>query len=175
MTRTLKVKADSTADDAVYLCIETAWQSRHSEAVNYLLSRLPFQPKYSWFQDMFWLIDSLTTYDYDKPGREQIKTPDRFLFKDKIGDCDDYSTLWLALLYRLGVTAWPKIVNYGRDKYWDHIYVIVPLQKSRKGKDMIILDNVYGKFRFKFDKEVDHLSAKVFKDTKRTFYGISFN
>lgn len=174
--KSVTVKKDSTADDAVNLCIETAYQFRNSKAVNYLLSKLPFKNKLSWFEDMFWLIDSMTTYQYDKPGREQIKTPDRFLFQDQVGDCDDYSTLWLAILYRLGVTAYPKIVNYQEDKHWDHIYVIVPIKgKRRNGKDYIVLDNVYGKYHFKFNTEVEHVDSKVFRDKKRSFYGINFN
>jgi hypothetical protein len=162
------VKQNSTADDAVRLVIETAWAFRNSRAVNYLLDQLPYSPRLSWFENMFWLIDKLTEYKFDEPNREQVKTPDRFLLNDRNGDCDDYSTLWLALMYRVGVKAFPKIVNYNEDDTWDHIYVIVP-QKDKKKP--LILDNVYGKYYYKFNVEVSHMKSKVFETKKRKFYG----
>jgi len=162
MKTTTLIKSKSTAIDAVKLAQKVAWQERNSQAVLSLLAKVPFQSTLSWLKEMFWLIDSLTEYKYDDPGREQIKTPDRFLLKDSYGDCDDYSTLWLAILNHLGIEAQPKIVDYESDGYWDHIYVIVPV----KNRAYIVLDNVAGKFRGTFNVEVERKDEKVFRPYK---------
>lgn len=152
------IKTNSTAIDAVKLCIAVAEREKNSAAVRMLLTKVPFMPRLSWFEEMFWLIDSLVDYRYDDAGREQIKTPDRLL-KDKAGDCDDYSTLWLALLNSVGIKAMPKIVDYEDDGYWDHIYVIVPV----KDGDYLVLDNVVGKFRRLFNTEVEYVDSRIFR------------
>jgi Transglutaminase-like domain len=93
---------------------------------------------------------------------EQIKTPDLFLLIDKQGDCDDYATLWMAILHAVDVKAQPKIVDYESDGYWDHIYVIVPI----KDRGYLTLDNVAGKFRKTFNVEVDRKDEKIFRNYK---------
>jgi transglutaminase-like putative cysteine protease len=156
------IKKKSTAIDAVKLIQQVAWAERNSAAVQKLLKEVPFEPRLSWFEKMFWHIDKLTKYEYDDPGREQIKTPDRFLH-DGTGDCDDYSTLWLAILNHVDVLAQPKIVDYENDGYWDHIYVIVPA----KGRNYLVLDNVAGKFRGTFNVEVERKNERVFRPYKK--------
>lgn len=154
------IKKNASAEDTVRLAQQVAWDERNSDAVNLVLQKFPFQPTLDWFKKVFWYIDSVTDYKYDDEGREQVKTPDRFLLKDKNGDCDDYATNWKAILNNVGVEAWFKIVDYEDDGYWDHIYVIVPL----KGTDeYITLDNVAGKFRKTFNVEVEHKTEKIFK------------
>jgi transglutaminase-like putative cysteine protease len=155
------IKKDSSAIDAVKLIQVMAWQERDSAAVQKLLKAIPFQPRLSWFEQMFWHIDSLTDYKYDDPGREQIKTPDRLLH-DAVGDCDDFTGLWLAILNNVDVEAQPKIVDYEGDGYWDHIYAIVPV----KNRDYLVLDNVAGKFRGTFNVEVERDKEKVFRPYK---------
>lgn len=159
MTNTL-IKRNATAIDAVKLVQATAWKERNSKAVLSLLQQLPYQPTLRWFENMFWLIDSITEYKYDDPGREQIKTPDRFCLIDKTGDCDDYSGLWLAVLNHVKVKGFPKIVDYEDDGFWDHIYVIVPLKDTDK---YLVLDNVVGKYRRQFNVEVDYQDSKIFR------------
>lgn len=160
MSTTL-IKKNSTAADAVRLAQSTARAEQNSATVTMLLKKVPFQPTLSWFEKMFWLIDSLFDYRYDDEGREQIKTPDRFA-EDGAGDCDDFSTLWMAILEKVDVLGFPKIVDYERDGYWDHIYVIVPLKPG----GYITLDNVAGKFRRKFNVEVDSKEQKIFRRLK---------
>lgn len=155
------IKKKSTAIDAVKLIQEVAWVERNSGTVQKLLKEIPFEPRLSWFEKMFWHIDKLVKYEYDDPGREQIKTPDRLMF-DRAGDCDDFSLLWLALLNNVGVQAQLKIVDYENDGYWDHIYVIVPV----KNRDYLVLDNVAGKFRGTFNVEVERENEKVFRPFK---------
>jgi hypothetical protein len=155
------IKKNSTAIDAVKLIQAVAWKEQNSAAVQKLLKEIPFQPRLSWFEKMFWHIDKQLKYEYDDPGREQIKTPDR-LFYDGVGDCDDYSGLWLAILNNVGLEAQPKIVDYEADGYWDHIYVIVPV----KDRDYLVLDNVAGKFRGTFNVEVERKEEKVFRPYK---------
>lgn len=160
MSTTL-IKKNSTAADAVRLAQRTAIAEKNSATVTRLLKKLPFQPTLAWFEKMFWLIDSEFEYKYDYEGREQIKTPDR-LAEDGAGDCDDFSTLWLSILERVDVLGHPKIVDYERDGYWDHIYVIVPV----KAGSYITLDNVAGKFRRQFNVEVDRKDEKIFRRLK---------
>lgn len=152
------VKKKSTALDAVRLIQLTVKNRLEVSSIERILKQFPFQPNLKWFEKVFWHIDSITEYKLDKAGREQIKTPDK-LFYDGVGDCDDYSTVWLAIAELAGFKAIPKIVDYEKDGYWDHIYVIVPL----KSGGYITLDNVVGKFRKKFNVEVDRKDEKIFR------------
>lgn len=160
MSRILILK-DATAEDTVKLAQQVAWAERNSAFVISLLNEIPFEPTLKWFEKMFWHIDSLLNYRYDDEGREQIKTPDRLL-KDGAGDCDDFATLWMAILNNVGVESSPKIVDYEADGNWDHIYVIVPV----KGSDYLVLDNVAGKFRGTFNVEVERKEEKIFRPYK---------
>jgi hypothetical protein len=153
------VKKDSTALDAVKLIQLTVKNRLEVSSIQNILQKFPFEPTLNWFEKVFWYIDSITEYKLDKSGREQIKTPDKFLLVDNLGDCDDYSVIWLALAELAGFKAIPKIVDYEKDGYWDHIYVIVPL----KSGGYITLDNVVGKFRKKFNVEVDRKDEKIFR------------
>jgi hypothetical protein len=157
MTTTL-IKKNASASDTVRLAQMVAWEHRNSSAVLTILQQFPFEPRLSWFRQVFWYIDKKLDYKFDDEGREQVKTPDR-LFADGFGDCDDYSTLWMAILNNVGIESKPKIVDYEADGYWDHIYVIVPTQEG----DYITLDNVAGKFRGTFNVEVERKDEKVFR------------
>ena len=160
MSKTL-IKRNAEAEDTVALAQITAWDNRNTAAVKTLLDKIPFEPRLSWFEKMFWEIDSQLKYCYDDEGREQIKTPDR-LFRDGCGDCDDFSTLWMAILNKVGVESKPKIVDYEADGVWDHIYVIVPL----KDGTYLTMDNVAGKFRGTFNVEVERKDEKIFRPYK---------
>jgi hypothetical protein len=156
------IKKNASASDTVRLAQLVAWEHRNSSAVLTILQQFPFEPRLSWFRQVFWYIDKKLDYKFDDEGREQVKTPDR-LFADGFGDCDDYSTLWMAILNNVGIESKPKIVDYEADGYWDHIYVIVPTQEG----DYITLDNVAGKFRGTFNVEVERKDEKVFKPYKK--------
>jgi transglutaminase-like putative cysteine protease len=156
------IKRNASTEQVVRYCQYVASKTSNSKSIDYLLSQYPFEARLSWFEKMFWLIDSMTEYRYDDPGREQIKTPDVLLLEEKNGDCDDYSTTWLSLLKRVEVKAMPKIVDYESDGFWDHIYVIVPV----RGREYITLDNVMGKFKKKFNVEVDYQKDKIFRPFK---------
>jgi hypothetical protein len=142
------VKKKSTALDAVRLIQLTVKNRLEVSSIQRILKQFPFEPNLKWFEKVFWYIDSITEYKLDQAGREQIKTPDMFLLADKVGDCDDYSTVWLAIAELAGFKAIPKIVDYEKDGYWDHIYVIVPL----KSGGYITLD-----------VEVDRKDEKIFR------------
>lgn len=162
MSTTL-IKRNASAEDTVNLAQRVAWDHRNSKSVTEILNRFPFDPRLKWFEKVFWYIDSQLEYAYDDEGREQVKTPDR-LFKDGKGDCDDFSTLWMAILNNesVNVENQPKIVDYEADGYWDHIYVIVPLQEG----NYLTLDNVAGKFRKTFNVEVERKDEKIFRHYK---------
>lgn len=152
------IKDNATVFDAVELIQETATEHKNSKAVNLILSLFPFVSSIDWFKQVHNYLDKKIVYEYDQIGREQIKTPDRFLIKDLIGDCDDFSTLWSAVLRRLGIKHFIKIVKYSAGGNWAHVYVIVP-QKNGK---YITLDNVAFKFGKKIFEEVPHVESKIF-------------
>jgi transglutaminase-like putative cysteine protease len=155
---TTVVNRNASAEDTVALVQKVAWEERNSTTVKALLSQLPFQPRLSWVEKMYWLIDSKFEYQYDADGKEQVKTPDR-MARDGGGDCDDFSTLWKAILNSVDVACWLKIVSYEKGKVWEHIYPVVPVQDGSP----IVIDNVAGKFRKTFNVEVEHVDVKIFK------------
>jgi hypothetical protein len=157
--KSVPVKSNSTAADAVNFILSEVPRRKGSEAITRVLAMFPYQPRLSWFKQVYDYLDRSITYRYDDPGREQVKTPNRFLLDDRDGDCDDFSMYWLALLAAVDVKAYPKIVDYQPDAVWDHIYVIVPL----KGGKYLTLDNVYGKFGGLFGQEVTYQDSQVFR------------
>lgn len=161
------IKKNASAEDTVALIEKTGFEERNSETVQRLLKKIPFEPRLTWFKNMFWLIDSLFEFQEDDPTcvkedricKERVKIPDRMV-KDGGGDCDDFSTLWTAILLNesVNVKSQRKIIGY-ESKGWDHVYVIVPVQ----GQPYLVLDNVAGKYRGTFNVEVDSRRQKVFQ------------
>jgi hypothetical protein len=152
------IKNNATVFDAVELIKRTATDHKNSKAVRLILSLFPFIPSIDWFAKVHNYLDQSITYEYDEIGREQIKTPDRFLIKDAIGDCDDFSVLWSALLKQLQIRHYIKIVKYAKGGSWAHVYVTIP----RKSGGYLTLDNVAHKFGKRVFEEVKHVESKVF-------------
>jgi predicted transglutaminase-like cysteine proteinase len=155
-TRIIKRKA--SVYDAVSLIKQTAREHKNSAAVSRILSLYPFSRSMDWFKTVHNYLSAQIKYRYDEAGREQIKTPDRFLLKDGFGDCDDFSTLWAAILNRLGILHHIKIVKYQPGGNWAHVYVIVP----RKGGKYLVLDNVAHLFGKEPFEEVQHVESEKF-------------
>jgi hypothetical protein len=162
------VKKNATVDDTVKLIQQTAEEYKESKAVNVLLKRIDKDQSKNpgdWLFSLFSIIFHNTEYEHDESGKEQIKTPDRFLLKDKKGDCDDYTVLLSAVLRRLNVKHFVKIVKYDRNKGWAHVYVVVPAMRKGGKKTMIVLDLVLAKNNGglkMFNQEVSHVESKMF-------------
>jgi len=83
-------------------------------------------------------IKTNIVYKKDKPGYEEIRTPQRTL-NEKIGDCEDYSILVAAVLSFLGYKPYFYIVAFSGKENYGHIYV---------GVNDLVIDGVmndYGK------------------------------
>jgi hypothetical protein len=151
------VKRNASIEDVMRLITRTAKEGAGSRAVLRILEHVPYRnfPNDMMFlKAVFGFFASSLQYKLDESGKEQIKTPDRFLLKDGFGDCDDFAVLWGALLNHLGKKFSYKIVSYDPNGTWAHIYVIVPLQ----GGNVVILDNVLGRF----NEEVGHVKSKLY-------------
>lgn len=153
----------ASADDVVALVIRTAKEQINSKEVTAIIGTYPIEQYkenlYEWLRKVYNLIQSVSTYGNDTKGVEQIKTPERFLFKDKFGDCDDYTTLWVSILLRVKIKVMPKLVKYEGSDSWAHIYAIVPSNNSQ----YIVLDNVNPAG---FDQEVQHTEFKIYEIKK---------
>lgn len=159
MNRT--IRENSSVDDTVRLMIYVSKKFTNSNAVNVLLNIAPFTPSITWFKKIADSINQMVKYKFDDAGKEQVKTPDRFLLVDKNGDCDDYAVLWSTLLRKLNVKHHIKIVKYDTNQGWAHVYVIVPVKNGK----YITLDNVYIALRggmSQFNKEISHIESKIF-------------
>jgi len=148
------VKRNQSVEDTINLIKQTSEKHKLSDAVR-SLDVSGSKNLMTMLESIFNQIKSRTTYRFDEPEREQIKTPDRFLLDDKFGDCDDFTVLWSAFLKSFNMPHFLKIVKYKLDENWAHIYVIVPL----KSEKYIPLDNVLGTF----NKEVKHVKSKLFR------------
>lgn len=66
-------------------------------------------------------------YEFDKPGREQLRTPQR-VWADRISgvDCDCFSIFISSILTQKNIPHCIRITKYDNKIQWQHIYVVVP-------------------------------------------------
>ena len=103
-------------------------------------------------------------YQIDKMGVEQIRTPARSWRDRKSGiDCDCFSTLIGATLYRLKIPFIFRITRYSSDQF-EHIYPIALI-----GNKQIILDAVIDEF----NREVPFTEKKDIIMELHTLNGIT--
>lgn len=160
MRKTTIVKHHAQVTDTVRVIKFVARNSIYNNSITVLLKKYPFKPTLTWFKQVASFVNDNLSFINDATGREQIKTPDR-LFSDRGGDCDDYSTMWSALLTRLNVKHHIKIIKYDANEGWAHVFVIVPV----KNGSVITLDSVYIRERGgmeKFNKQIAHVQSQTF-------------
>lgn len=150
-----QIKGNATVYETVSLVKKVAKDKAYSLAIKNVLSKFPFQPSKDWLKTVFAHFNKELVYQFDQPGHEQIKTPDWFYLGAKRGDCDDFTTLWGALLTNVGIKWAPKIVSYSKGGDWAHIYPVCFPEPTKP--DFIVLDNVLGVF----DKEVQFYKSEV--------------
>lgn len=168
----ITMKQGATAIDAVNLVNETAARHKDSAAVREIVDACgsidQVEAPAAWLHKVFHHISSATTYQLDEAGKEQIRTPDRFLLKDTFGDCDDYTVLWSALLRNQGVAHIVKIVSYTDGEQWAHIYPQALVLNDAGQAVKVTVDNVLQELRAKrdgrdyFGIEVEYRRAKEF-------------
>lgn len=155
------IKNNPSIDEVLATVKKVGEAGKNSAVVNAISAQFPYdkyKDKYQWLKDIFNYIDKKVQYRFDDLGFEQIKTPERFVVKDGAGDCDDYTTLWVAILSKHNIKHYRKIVKYRKDGIWAHIYVVVPATNGKGKEKMIVLDNVLKVF----DKEVKHVESKMY-------------
>lgn len=71
-----------------------------------------------------WIKDNIV-YQLDAPGKEQLRTLNR-IWADRVSgvDCDDYAIMAAALLIALGRRPQFRVVRFGKDKPFSHVYVV---------------------------------------------------
>lgn len=166
--RTTVIKRDSDAADAVALIKQKGEINKNSDAINMVVRKFPmerFSNPMHWFKVIFAYLYEQISFEEDELGREQIKSADRFLLKDKAGDCDCHTAFWVALLKRQKIKHIIRIIKY-KENNWAHIYPIVPYYDPREKKEkLLFLDNVYAKLKGGlklFNKEIAHRVQKDF-------------
>jgi hypothetical protein len=84
-------------------------------------------------------------YELDEKGIEQLRRPSRAWRDRKEGiDCDCFSIFASSLLCNMGINNTLRITRYQGN--WQHVYVIVPSEESRKG--YYIIDPVVDRFNY---------------------------
>ncbi len=74
--------------------------------------------------NVWFFLKQNTTYKLDKPGIEELRTPER-LIADGVGDCDDYSTFSATVLSALGYKPLLFVVAFNNKPNYGHIYTVV--------------------------------------------------
>ncbi|MEA5402610.1 transglutaminase-like domain-containing protein [Arcicella sp. DC2W] len=67
-------------------------------------------------------VKTYIKYREDEKGFEEIRFPNK-LWKDKVGDCEDFTIFCSSILCNLGISHTIRMADYG--KGWQHIYIKV--------------------------------------------------
>lgn len=80
-----------------------------------------------------WVRDQIR-YVKDPVNQETLSHPEETAFNSLAGDCDDKTTLEIALLASVGIQAWPVVIGTSPAAY-SHIYlmVLIPQGSPRAG------------------------------------------
>lgn len=89
-----------------------------------------------------WVRDNIR-YVRDPIGQETLSYPEETAFNSRAGDCDDLSTLEMALLGAIGMESYPVVVGMFPG-HFSHVYVHgkVPAGKGRNAGRIIPLDPI---------------------------------
>jgi hypothetical protein len=89
-----------------------------------------------------WVRDNIR-YVRDPIGQETLSYPEETAFNSLAGDCDDLSTLEMALLGSIGIESFPVVVGMFPGHY-SHVYIHgkVPTGKGRNAGRVIPLDPI---------------------------------
>lgn len=86
---------------------------------------------------IFGFVKTYIKYREDEKGFEEIRFPKK-LWKDKVGDCEDFTILCSSILCNLGISHTIRMADYG--KGWQHIYIVIP--------NIVVLDPVQDIFNY---------------------------
>jgi hypothetical protein len=111
-------------------------------------------------------------YRKDEPGKEQIQSP-RYTWWMREGDCDDFTVLISACLYKLGIRHVFRIMAQTVENGFQHIY---PVVISPDGSE-IIIDCVLPKFNYEvpYVKKIDQEMELQFLDGLDEEYFVTGN
>lgn len=89
-----------------------------------------------------WVRDNIR-YVRDPIGQETLSYPEETAFNSRAGDCDDLSTLEMALLGAIGMESYPVVVGMFPG-HFSHVYIHgkVPAGKGRNAGKIIPLDPI---------------------------------
>lgn len=89
-----------------------------------------------------WVRDNIR-YVRDPIGQETLSYPEETLFNSRAGDCDDMTTLEIALLGAIGMEAYPVVIGMFPN-HFSHIYLHakVPEGKGRNAGKVLPLDPI---------------------------------
>lgn len=73
-------------------------------------------------KQIFAFVKTYIQYREDQKGYEEIRLPNK-LWKDKVGDCEDFTIFCSSILCNLGISHTIRMADYG--KGWQHIYIKV--------------------------------------------------
>jgi hypothetical protein len=101
----------------------------------------------STLKNIYEFLYSHIKYANDSPGVEHLRSPLE-TWRDRKGDCDDYSIFISSVLVNLGIPHYMSMAKYGGKFNFQHIYIIVPKSgtKIRDRKDYYAVDPVVHEF-----------------------------
>ncbi len=140
-----------TVNDTINLIVETILRYKDSPAVINLVKKLPDpNNRIKFLRKLFEWVCSNVKYTMDPDGHEKVNTPERTM-RDGFGDCKKMTTLIAAVLARVGIPCYLKVISYNGITY-EHIYVVVPYPADNS-KTYIVVDPVA---HCKFNYELPH-------------------
>lgn len=89
-------------------------------------------------------------YAKDRSGAEHLRSPLE-TWRDRKGDCDDYSIFISSALSNLGLPHYMRMAKYGGKSNYQHIYIVVPKQSGAnmsERKDYYVVDPVVHGFDY---------------------------
>jgi len=147
------IKDNATVGDTIGLIITYARKFHNQKAVDQAIRHLGDPHSINFLRNLFNYVDRNVRYLKDPPGDEYVATPD-YVMKMHQGDCKKMATFFGAVLTKLGIKHYYKVISYDAIGY-EHIYVIVP---SRSGS-YTVLDPVAD---HRFNNEIPHAKELVF-------------
>ncbi len=136
------VKRNGTVGDTVNemkkLIFRTTWQTKE------LSKKLKGHNLYNTCQNIWEFLFYHFNYKEDDKGEEQLREPAlSWYIRTRRGiDCDDFSIMASTILYNLHIPHYLRIARYRGKDYFQHVYVVVPINKNR----YITIDGVLNEY-----------------------------
>ena len=130
---------DKTVDNIRKLIKESRKSPAIRQTAETLLARSPEKDWTDEIKNVFEFVKTNIRYTMDIKDTETVKSPDRMLMEINYsgltyGDCDDHVSLLGALLFNIGYSVRPVIMQspYNKNEGYNHIFLQVQIPNTAK-------------------------------------------